>query len=283
MNTLISLTPTTPVLGKKGGVMSTTKTTNTHAFTDTQDMHQRHPRTFEVPTEEELEQIQAGDLVKVTVEFDSPGDEPDGERFWVVVTGTHDDRVWGTCGNVLVFTDRHGIDLEDLLYFEKRHCYDVILRTKTEATCLEDPEIHPVDKSEDLKWKTQRDPYGIDLSFSLEEEKWPAIPFNTDDAFRDFQRQLGLLSLEDVRLRSTGMYQLALIEDEGGVHLLIRVWDCPSENGAFDILFPNIKSFLKFQNDFRNHRVDADRHSLVDLGKAARDLFEENHKRYLTQ
>ncbi len=45
---------------------------------DAQLRHRQHPRTFEVPTQSALRNIQPDDLVKIC-------DEQAGERFWVIV------------------------------------------------------------------------------------------------------------------------------------------------------------------------------------------------------
>ena len=52
-------------------------------FVDAQQMHRKHPKRFWAPEKELLDQIQAGDLVKVAVEF---GDAEPG-FFWITVTG----------------------------------------------------------------------------------------------------------------------------------------------------------------------------------------------------
>lgn len=92
-------------------------------FLDAQERHRQHPKTFEVPTPEELAGIKAGDLVKVSI--------GDLERFWVIVTGHEAQTITGTVDNDLLFTGRHHLKYPDVITFEERHVYVVDSRGKS--------------------------------------------------------------------------------------------------------------------------------------------------------
>lgn len=97
-------------------------------FIDAQRMAQEHPLTFEVPSPDELASICPGSCVKVC---SLP------ERFWVTVTAVNaDGSLTGTVANALIFTDRHGLDYEDEVTFERRHVYDVMDRTPEGKTTV---------------------------------------------------------------------------------------------------------------------------------------------------
>lgn len=94
-------------------------------FVDAQEMHLLHPETFEVPTQEELDNIQPGDSVKVCV---------GKERFWVTVEliGTlvgMKDVIGGIIDNDLVFTHEHGLKCGDKIKFEKKNIYSIFKAT----------------------------------------------------------------------------------------------------------------------------------------------------------
>jgi hypothetical protein len=84
-------------------------------FVDAQKMQEQHPFTFEAPTQEELEKILPGDIVKVCVE---------PERFWCIVKYVETATIIAEVNNDLVYSDIHGLVCGDLITFEKRHIYN---------------------------------------------------------------------------------------------------------------------------------------------------------------
>lgn len=87
----------------------------TITFVDAQEMGRKHPDTFEVPTNEELDAIKKGDSVKIC-------DEEAGERFWVTVDEIDGNKITGFVNNQLVSSDLH---YGDLISFETRHIYSI--------------------------------------------------------------------------------------------------------------------------------------------------------------
>jgi hypothetical protein len=79
-------------------------------------MHRDHPQTFWVPDDDTLAAIVPGWLVKLCA---------GRERFWVEVSEVTETLLHGRVGNVLVFPEEHGLDLDDEVTFERRHVYDV--------------------------------------------------------------------------------------------------------------------------------------------------------------
>jgi hypothetical protein len=89
-------------------------------FVNAQEMHKLHPKTFEVPSNEELDNIKIGDIVKISI---------DQERFWIEVTEINNDEIIGTVGWRLYKEDDKliEIDLEygEKIKFEKKNIYSI--------------------------------------------------------------------------------------------------------------------------------------------------------------
>lgn len=81
-----------------------------------QQMAKKNPLTFEVPTIEELDNIQILDNVKISV---------GNERFWVKVSEIKKTKVTGTINNDLVFTNTHGLRFGDTITFYKKNIYSI--------------------------------------------------------------------------------------------------------------------------------------------------------------
>jgi len=60
-------------------------------------MARRFPETFEIPSQEELDKLVKGDIVKICYY-----DETGSERFWVKITDVDGDKIQGTCDNNLI-------------------------------------------------------------------------------------------------------------------------------------------------------------------------------------
>jgi len=85
-------------------------------FVDAQEMAKLYPATFEAPDQPELDDLQAGQNVKVCI-----GDE----RFWVMVGKVTGDVIEGMVDNYLINTDIHCLKYGDVIQFEKRHVYSI--------------------------------------------------------------------------------------------------------------------------------------------------------------
>ena len=85
-------------------------------FINAQNMHLKNPKTFEVPSEEDLDNIKQGDTVKVSV---------GGERFWTTVTEVEEGEITAIVDNQLVCTDKHGYSLGDTIEFHKYNVYSI--------------------------------------------------------------------------------------------------------------------------------------------------------------
>ena len=82
----------------------------------------KYPKTFKAPNMEDLKKIKEGDFVKILA-HDKNGDG--GERFWVKVISNKNGIIKGQVDNVLIFTDSHGLQYEDVIGFEHRFVYDI--------------------------------------------------------------------------------------------------------------------------------------------------------------
>ena len=86
-------------------------------------LNQQHPTTFGVPSEREKAGICIGAFVKIGVR----GHDGSGERFWVQVTELTATHLVGRIDNDLLYTDRHGLECDMLVKFEKRHILNIML------------------------------------------------------------------------------------------------------------------------------------------------------------
>ncbi len=87
-------------------------------FLDAHALSILYPDTFEAPTNEELQAIKVGDIIKV-----STGEE----RFWVIVEQVHQPSrtIIGKVDNDLLFTGEHGLSYADEVVFGFQNVYDI--------------------------------------------------------------------------------------------------------------------------------------------------------------
>lgn len=88
-------------------------------FVDAQQMAIDHPETFNVPTGEELANLEVNDFVKIN---------PGNERFWVKLTHIDfvNQKLKGAVANELLnYNWEYGTELE----FEMKNIYDIIKNT----------------------------------------------------------------------------------------------------------------------------------------------------------
>lgn len=76
------------------------------------ELNQKHPKTFQIPSQEELDKVKVTDIVKVEV-YD--------ERFWVIVKKIKDGEYLCTIDNDLVRTDTHGLNYKDNITINQEH------------------------------------------------------------------------------------------------------------------------------------------------------------------
>ena len=85
-------------------------------FVDAQKMHKKYPKTFAIPAKKELAKLKIGDLVKVATS---------GERFWTKITKINGGKIFAKVDNQLINTDSHGLELFDLINFEKKNIHSI--------------------------------------------------------------------------------------------------------------------------------------------------------------
>lgn len=84
-------------------------------FEDATDNYHLHPDTFNIPTDEELEQIQENYSLKVCAH---------DERFWVSVVDVYDDIIIARVDNKLV-SDQFNYGFGDLVMLKKSNIYSI--------------------------------------------------------------------------------------------------------------------------------------------------------------
>jgi hypothetical protein len=80
-------------------------------------MNEQNPETFEIPSAEELNNLKQGDSIMVCCQR---------ERFWVEIMYETNNKIF-VCriDNDLIFTDEHGLDINDLIYVTRENIYNI--------------------------------------------------------------------------------------------------------------------------------------------------------------
>ena len=85
----------------------------TDDWVNVNEMNSKYPNTFDIPTQNELENITIGDTVKISNGF---------ERFWVEIKEITNLYLIGRVDNELITNE---YSLNDYVMFEKRNIYDI--------------------------------------------------------------------------------------------------------------------------------------------------------------
>lgn len=78
-----------------------------------QDMHKKHPDTFEIPTPDELNSLKKGDMIKVANRW---------ERFWVMIEKRDGDKIIARVSNFLIASP---LKIQDAIEFKTKHIYSI--------------------------------------------------------------------------------------------------------------------------------------------------------------
>lgn len=90
-----------------------------YTFIDGVEMNKKHPDTFEIPTQEELNSIKVGDSIKIGIRYPSGG----GERFWTEIVEILDTGFKVRVDNDLLTDEPVGYN--DVIEIEKRHVLSI--------------------------------------------------------------------------------------------------------------------------------------------------------------
>lgn len=85
---------------------------------DAQSLHRLRHRTFDIPTETELDALTVGHRAKIAA---------NGELFWVVITEAVGGDFKGELKNDLILKNEHGLSSGDIITFKRYHIFDVCL------------------------------------------------------------------------------------------------------------------------------------------------------------
>lgn len=90
-----------------------------HTLVDVTERHRKNPDTFEIPSQEEIDNLEIQDYCKVILN--------DKERIWVQITDKiSKDFFKGTVENDTVFKEIHGLDFKDVITFKSIHICDIL-------------------------------------------------------------------------------------------------------------------------------------------------------------
>ncbi len=87
-----------------------------YEFVDAQEMHKKNPKTFDAPSEDELNGIEVGDNVKVSC---------NNERFWIQVVSIDGDKIEGAVNNDLIQEANEELTYGTVVTVEKKNVYDI--------------------------------------------------------------------------------------------------------------------------------------------------------------
>jgi hypothetical protein len=120
------------------------------------ELHQK----FDALSHHKRYNLAIGDRAKVCVNFDE-SEGVSGERFWVEITASEEGRYQGIVDNELSYSASHGIYLGDLISFDYRHIYDVVLQSEmADMKSKADKEMgRPEYKNESLKAAGENEPW----------------------------------------------------------------------------------------------------------------------------
>ena len=85
----------------------------TDDWVDVKKMNDKYPDTFDIPTQNELENITIGDSIKISNGF---------ERFWVEIKNINELYLIGRVDNKLITSE---YNLNDYVMFENRNIYNI--------------------------------------------------------------------------------------------------------------------------------------------------------------
>lgn len=89
---------------------------NKTIFENANALHLKYPDKFEIPSPEQIKALKVGNFVKICAS---------GERFWVKLTEINEGKYTAIVVNELLYTDIHGIKINDKIEFETKHIYSV--------------------------------------------------------------------------------------------------------------------------------------------------------------
>jgi len=107
-------------------------TTKSPLLRNAVEMSEKHAKFDSLPYQRRAN-LEVGDSAKVCAVFNK-GVDVGGERFWVVVIAVDAEKgcYQGFVNNVLSHSDAHGLYFRDVICFEPRHIYDVVLTSEAD-------------------------------------------------------------------------------------------------------------------------------------------------------
>lgn len=170
---------------------------------DAQERHRKHPRTFDIPTEEEIEALQVNDLVKLIFSF--PEQLENGccaERMWVCITEITED---GFCGEL----DNQPYYLKDLkagdrITFQKKHIAAIFVKETNE---LDESKFALITKRalehREVNWAMHTDDLGDE-----QDSGWTLCYGGEDDAYWEDTDNTKVISLEEALSLEPLLYEV---------------------------------------------------------------------------
>jgi hypothetical protein len=202
----------------------------TWKLTDSEKLAKENKYTFYKPSKEITQNLEVGNIVKLTFEFDSKNEEhPGAERMWVEITEINDDQFVGKLDNHPFYL--HELYAGDEIKFEHKHIIDHDLE-------LSEPNL--VDKYYDRCFATNKvlyenapinyiyreEPMKIDEERDYIDTGWRILSGEESDEYMEDLENISLVSIGSILSRDDSF--IDLLESEIGTSFERH------ENGIFE-------------------------------------------------
>lgn len=177
---------------------------------DAQEMHQKHPDTFDVPPPERLADPQPGWMAKIC---------DDEQRFWTKIVSVDGARITATVENATGREDR-GYGVDATVQYERRHIYGLLTLKQSAYHMLthlmrtgqlprptpKQQALRAMAKYVPMHWKKDKDMFRQGAHTAQEALGMPADP---DKILAHFRAQPGLLRRAGLRADDIGIAYVA--------------------------------------------------------------------------
>lgn len=155
-------------------------------------INKKYPRTYLIPTQEEIDNIQIGMLVKLVFLMEKMENGCGGERMWVEVTERKDNAFSGVLTNAPCYIE--SVKAGDTITFCRNHIAAIYIRGEAP---FDEKKFAIITKRAlqkcQINWVVRRD----DLD-SEQDSGWEFFFGDEDDEYLDDSNNAAIVSLEDV-------------------------------------------------------------------------------------
>ncbi len=180
----------------------------TYTILDCEKAYQQYPRTFVIPTKQEIEALQIGDFVKLIFRLAAPlADNCQGERVWVEITKIAENGFYGTlCSVPHVITE---LKENDTIFFSANQIATIYGKTGFDETKLALITKYALERHE-INWA-----FYDDDRMDEQDSGWQLFYGGEDDEYLDDPENVKLVSLEYVLSFEPRLEKVFLSDGDG--------------------------------------------------------------------